>query len=301
MKITPEYILLRISMFLKITSMIKILNYILKKLFPLKTFLQKVSFCKFIRNNPRLFSAYRRKKIVIAVASLNLINKNNIFLFVLYLFYGIGSLQSETFRFQEGDILFQEIKNSTSKAIKIVTNSRYTNVGVILKYRNKFIVLESNGIVKRTDLYQFLKRGVNGAYLVKRFKKSKEVLTEEAISKMREASIQFVGKPYDLYYGWGDEKLYSAELVWKFWKEALNLELCPLKKYKDYDLSNPYVKLILSQKFGKDVPIEENAISPKDLLDSIHLETVYPRGTDETMPEEGNTVVPEPTTEPPNE
>ena len=288
-------------MFLKITRMIKILNYILNKLFPLKTFLQKDSFCTFIRNNPRLFSAYRRKKIVIAVASLNLINKNNIFLFVLYLFYGIGSLQSETFRFQEGDILFQEIKNSTSKAIKIVTNSRYTNVGVILKYRNKFIVLESNGIVKRTDLYQFLKRGVNGAYLVKRFKKSKEVLTEEAISKMREASIQFVGKPYDLYYGWGDEKLYSSELVWKFWKEALNLELCPLKKYKDYDLSNPYVKLILSQKFGKDVPIEENAISPKDLLDSIHLETVYPRGTDETMPEEGSTVVPEPTTEPPNE
>jgi hypothetical protein len=33
-------------------------------------FLQKVSFCNFIRNNPRLFSACRRKKIVIAVASL---------------------------------------------------------------------------------------------------------------------------------------------------------------------------------------------------------------------------------------
>ena len=32
-------------------------------------FLQKVSFSKFIRNNPRLFSAYWRKKIVIAVAS----------------------------------------------------------------------------------------------------------------------------------------------------------------------------------------------------------------------------------------
>ncbi len=32
-------------------------------------FLQKVSFCNFIRNNPRLFSACRRKKIIIAVAS----------------------------------------------------------------------------------------------------------------------------------------------------------------------------------------------------------------------------------------
>ncbi len=32
-------------------------------------FLQKVSFCNFIRNNPWLFSACQRKKIVIAVAS----------------------------------------------------------------------------------------------------------------------------------------------------------------------------------------------------------------------------------------
>jgi hypothetical protein len=32
-------------------------------------FLQKVRFCNFIRNNPRLFSACQRKKIVIAVAS----------------------------------------------------------------------------------------------------------------------------------------------------------------------------------------------------------------------------------------
>jgi hypothetical protein len=36
----------------------------------LMTFLQKVSFCKLIRNNPRLFPAYLWKKIVIAVVSL---------------------------------------------------------------------------------------------------------------------------------------------------------------------------------------------------------------------------------------
>jgi hypothetical protein len=281
--------------------MINFIIYFPNKLFILNLMNDATAITIFFRRQAEKSLGLLRIKLQKLTFCRNAINKNNIFLFVLYLFYGIGSLQSETFRFQEGDILFQEIKNSTSKAIKIVTNSRYTNVGVILKYRNKFIVLESNGIVKRTDLYQFLKRGVNGAYLVKRFKKSKEVLTEEAISKMREASIQFVGIPYDLYYGWGDEKLYSAELVWKFWKEALNLELCALKKYKDYDLSNPYVKLILSQKFGKDVPLEETAISPKDLLDSMHLETVFPRGTDEAMPEEESTVVPAPTPDPPNE
>lgn len=233
-------------------------------------FLQKVSLCNFILKIPGLFFDPRRKRIVFSVAS------------VIFLFFSGGiPLFSETFRFQEGDILFQEIRNSTSKAVKIVTNSRYTHVGIILKYRNKFIVLESNGIVRRTDLYQFLKKGVNGAYLVKRFKNPKEILTEEALSKMRETSIQYVGKPYDLYYGWGDEKLYAAELVWKFWKEALQLELCPLKKYKEYDLSNPYVKLILSQKFGKDIPLEETAVSPKDILQSSLLETVFPKGDSE--------------------
>jgi len=37
-------------------------------------FLQKVSLWNFIRNNPRLFSACRRKKIVITVASFIIIN-----------------------------------------------------------------------------------------------------------------------------------------------------------------------------------------------------------------------------------
>jgi hypothetical protein len=34
------------------------------------TFLQKLSFCKFIRNNPKPFSSYRRKRILIAVSYL---------------------------------------------------------------------------------------------------------------------------------------------------------------------------------------------------------------------------------------
>jgi hypothetical protein len=43
---------------------------------------------------------------------------------------------------------------------------------------------------------------------------------------------------------------------------------------KDYDLSNPYVKLILSQKFGKDIPLEETVISPAAIFESDYLETV---------------------------
>jgi hypothetical protein len=202
----------------------------------------------------------------------------------------IQGIYAETFRFQEGDLLFQESRNSIAKAVKIATNSKYTNLGIILKYRGKFVVLESNGNVRKTDLNKFIKRGVNAWYLVKRFKNYKDIMTEENLVKLRENSNSFMGRPYDLYYGWGDEKLYSAELIWKFLKDTLGIEIAPLKKMKDYDLSNPYVKLILSQKFGKDIPLEETVISPKDILESELLETVFPRGD---MQESGSESFPE--------
>jgi hypothetical protein len=202
----------------------------------------------------------------------------------------IQGISAETFRFQEGDLLFQESRNSIAKAVKIATNSKYTNLGIILKYRGKFVVLESNGNVRKTDLNKFIKRGVNAWYLVKRFKNYKDIMTEENLVKLRENSNSFMGRPYDLYYGWGDEKLYSAELIWKFLKDTLGIEIAPLKKMKDYDLSNPYVKLILSQKFGKDIPLEETVISPKDILESELLETVFPRGD---MQESGSESFPE--------
>jgi hypothetical protein len=46
------------------------MRFLQKKLmFLFLAFLQKVSFCNFIRHNPRLFFACQRKELVIAVAS----------------------------------------------------------------------------------------------------------------------------------------------------------------------------------------------------------------------------------------
>ena len=110
------------------------------------TFLQKVSFCKFIRNNPRLFSAYQRKKIVIAVASIFLI---------LYCNNDQSNLQEEkrdqdyktilflNFYFSSGECLRQET-TTTSKIytcsklqrINCSINSLITTSGELLKIRS---------------------------------------------------------------------------------------------------------------------------------------------------------------------
>ena len=181
----------------------------------------------------------------------------------------------------EGDLIFLENKTSDAKAIKLITGSRFNHLGIIMKYRGKFIVLETNNIVRRTELPQFLKKGVKNEYLVKRFKDYKNILVEDNLRKLREVANIYIGKPYDLYYGWGDEKIYPSELIWKVIKDALNIEIAKLKKMKDYDLSNPYVKLIISQKFGKEIPLDEDTIFPRDILDSDLLTTVFPKNPED--------------------
>lgn len=203
--------------------------------------------------------------------------------FLAFLFFILNGqpVFSDGFRVQEGDLIFQELKNSDSRALKLITGNKFTHVGVILKYKGKFIVLESNGNVRRTELGQFIRKGVNSQYVIKRFKNYKDFFSEEKFSKLREASNLFIGKHSDLYFGWGDEKFYASELIWKFFKEALEIELCALKKFKDYDYSHPYVRLILSQKFGKELPLEEPTVTAKDLLNSEFLETAYPKNFEE--------------------
>jgi hypothetical protein len=110
------------------------------------TFLQKVSFCKFIRNNPRLFSAYRGKKIVITVATLFLI---------LYCNNEQSNLQDEKRDQDYKTILFLNtylnsgecLRQETTSASKIYTcsklqkiscsiNTLITTSGELIKIKN---------------------------------------------------------------------------------------------------------------------------------------------------------------------
>ncbi len=112
----------------------------------LLTFLQRVSFCKFIRNNLRLFPTYRRKKIVIAVASLFLI---------LYCNNEQSNLQDEKSVQDYKTILFLNtylnsgecLRQETTSASKIYTcsklqkiscstNTLITTSGELIKIKN---------------------------------------------------------------------------------------------------------------------------------------------------------------------
>lgn len=175
---------------------------------------------------------------------------------------------------KEGDILFQETGGEQGKAIKLATKSRYTHVGVVFDYKGELLVLEAVGPVKKTKLKDFINRGINKHYVIKRLKNAEDKLTNDNIVKLKEAGNKYLGLPYDIYFGWQNDRIYCTELVWKIYKEILGIELGKLGKLKDFDLSSLTVRLLMFKRYGLKIPYDEPVIAPSTMFDSKELETV---------------------------
>ncbi len=177
------------------------------------------------------------------------------------------------YSFQEGDVLFQITQTKQSKAIQLATKSKYTHVGILFIISNEPFVLEAGSRVKYTRLENWINRGVNNYYLVKRLKGI--MMEEKEVAKLKEIAKKYLGKQYDSFFNWSDEKLYCSELVWKIYKKGLNIELGAPKKIKEFDLKHPHVRDKLFETYGQKVPLEEIMISPSQIFKSKNLFKVY--------------------------
>jgi hypothetical protein len=173
---------------------------------------------------------------------------------------------------KDGDVIFQINASGQGKAIQLATHSKYTHCGVVFMENGKPIVYEAVQPVKKTPLVEWVKYGEKDFYEVKRLKSG--AVTADAVKKMKAKYATYEGKPYDLYFGWSDEKIYCSELVWKLYKEATGLEVGKLQKLKEFDLTHPAVKAKLRERYGDKIPLEELVISPAAIYESELLESV---------------------------
>lgn len=173
--------------------------------------------------------------------------------------------------FKTGDIIFHTSKSAQSIVIQKATHSPYSHMGMIVHKNQKFYVLEAVQPVKYTPLKQWIQRGVNQVYIVKRYYKP---LSEEQKKRLVQSAEKHLAKPYDLYFGWGDDAIYCSEIVWKAYHEALNIQLAPLQKLQQFDLSAPHVKSLMKQRYGNKVPLNETVIAPEAIFRSKVLKLV---------------------------
>ena len=115
-------------------------------------------------------------------------------------------------------------------------------MGIIYKEEESYFVYEAIQPVKLTKLKNWIDRGENKNYVVKRYKHSEKYLSNKGIQKMKETGQIYIGKDYDLRFEWDDTRIYCSELVWKIYKEAFNIEISSLEKFGNFDLSNKIVQ-----------------------------------------------------------
>ena len=188
-----------------------------------------------------------------------------------------GCAASEPLDVRDGDVIFHTSTSSQSEALRRAMGSRYTHMGVIFLRDGQPFVYEAVGPVKWTPLEEWIARGVNGKFVVKRLSSDSVVLDSEALESLKHAAQKHEGKPYDLYFEWSDDRIYCSELVWKIYNEVLGVEIGALERFEDFDLSDPLVAAKLKERFGDSVPLEEIVISPAAMFESDVLETVYDR------------------------
>jgi uncharacterized protein YycO len=175
---------------------------------------------------------------------------------------------------KDADLIFQTSLSRQSKAIQLASKSVYSHCGLIFKDEGVFYVYEAVQPVKRTLLEKWIAKGQGGHYVIKRLKNANQILTSETILKIKQNCEQWMGKNYDLCFEWSDDKIYCSELIWKAYQRSTGIEIGKLQQLKDFDLSNEAVKAKMTERYGKNIPLNEIVISPSALFESNLLVTV---------------------------
>lgn len=175
----------------------------------------------------------------------------------------------------EGDIIFQSTNSAQCEAVKMVTKSDYSHCGLVFNRYNKpndWWVLEAVQPVKWTPIKNFIAHGQKGHYIIKRLK---SIANNKTIGdSLQAAAEKYLDKNYDALFEWSNENIYCSELVWKAYKNILNIEVGKTQILKDFDLSHPSVAKIVKERYGDNIPWEEKVISPQAIFENKELITI---------------------------
>jgi uncharacterized protein YycO len=175
---------------------------------------------------------------------------------------------------RDGDVIFHTSRSSQSLAIQRATGSQYSHMGLVVHRNGKPFVFEAVSTVRLTPLDQWIARGTGRHFVVKRLRNAESVLTPAALEKLRAEARRFAGRPYDLTFGWADDRIYCSELVWKAYDRALGIQIGGLQEVRDFNLSDPAVRAKMRERYGNNIPLDEPVISPVAMFQSSLLVTV---------------------------
>jgi hypothetical protein len=173
---------------------------------------------------------------------------------------------------RDGDLIFHESRSSQSEMVRALTGSRWTHMGVIFSEPQGLFVFEAVSPVKTTPLKQWIGRGKDQRYVVKRLRDAETRLSPQALEKMRKLGASWLGRPYDPRFRWDDQTLYCSELAYKLFERGAAVQLGKLQKASEMNLDDERVQQALKKRFG-DAQLDpsETVVTPDSIFNDDRL------------------------------
>ena len=110
---------------------------------------------------------------------------------------------------QTADIVLHSSRTTQAKVVMLATASPYAHVGLVERVGDRVFVIEAVQPVKRTPWAAWRRRGLGGRVTVLRHRG----LDDAARTSVITAAKRHLGRPYDLYFAPGEDRIYCSELV----------------------------------------------------------------------------------------
>lgn len=171
-----------------------------------------------------------------------------------------------------GDLIFQtQVGRSQSLAIQVATLSPYNHVGIVSIENGHVYVYEASSSVKKVKIEDFVdRRGTGRRFVVYRHEDLEEGNQRRIISYAR-ASL---GKRYDSYLSWTNNRMYCSELAYKAFAYA-GYDLEETRKIGDMKFALLAGSLIPHSYRASQFNMDHEVVAPSHLSRDNNFEKVF--------------------------
>jgi len=178
--------------------------------------------------------------------------------------------RSRSVPLRDGDLVFHESTSSQSAAIREVTGSRFTHMGLVFRRNGRWQVIEAVGPVRYTAFESWSARGRGGEVAVRRLREAFRLLDARAVTRLRTEAERFLGLPYDRLFEQSDRAIYCSELVFDAYERALGIRIGEPQPWSELDLHGPEARRLIRRRL-RGHALEGEVITPARMMASPSL------------------------------
>jgi hypothetical protein len=165
---------------------------------------------------------------------------------------------------QTGDLVFQSSTSGQSAAVLAATGHPYTHMGIVEMTSAGPVVVEAWSTVRETPLVEWMRQGDGERISVLRDAR----LDAAQAEAMVEAAKGYLGRPYDIFFLFGNEGIYCSELPWLAYQE-IGLPLGDVQRFGELNVADASVRALIEDRWQRDPICAEQASTAKECLSLI--------------------------------